>query len=970
MIMFNWLKLLVARISRRTVRRGAARGVRNWAGWIGQPVSLGGQILEDRMLLATFVVDILVDENDGNVAAGDMSLREAILQANSNPGADEIHFNTALAFGPGLHTITLTSALPAITGPVTIDGTSQPRYVGVPLININGNSMGGSILNINNSAAIGTIIKGLKFSGNTGVGIRVTNVDDVQVIDLDLSDASGNYAGQVGISVENGSDNVRITGVTTTGAGVGIQIIGSDNPTIQNNTLSAAGAGLSTGTALYLDNVTGFAIGSVSDNNYAGSDTGLRLANMTGLLIGDASIVGANIVLPDGAVGLGTVSGFALRLQNLDNSTIDNLDLSWTGSASRTGRGIFSDAQSDDLIVQNVTATNRSVGMQFQSGQDLTVTNNTLSNNDTGLYVDSYSDGSDVGITPLSSVGNVVSNSSTGLQFFNMSGLAGMSIGITGTEAVVINATDGLKSVTGRALYLRNLDSLTLSDLDLAYTGTLPSGTGLYTDGSMDDLTIQNVVSRNRNFGIEVIGATDLTLLNNTLTNNNTALRLRSISDGADANTVPVVASGNVVTGSSNGFNLSLLPGQFVGTAGTGIIINNATDGFTSLSGTALLVTSLTNGLIDGLDLSWSSAGRVGTGIGTEGDVGTNLVIQNINASNRNTGVGLTAGGSDLTLNSINVSNSNTGMRLFSFRDGGDTNTVPIVASGNIFTNSSTGLELHNNTAQFIGTSGAGILINNATDGLQTTSIIGIYLRSGSGVTIDGLDVSYAGGSRTGSGILADQDQRNLTIQNVIATNRSNGFALYGGGQDLTINNNNLSNNNTALQLFSFSDGADLNSMPVVGSGNVFENSSIGIELHLVASQFIGTSGDGIIVDNATAGLDKTTTIGIYLRTGSGVTIDGLDLSFAGGPRTGSGIVADQVQDNLTIQNVTATNRGNGFSLYGSGQDLTVNNNILTNDDISLRIDFFTDGADADSAPFQASGNNFATAATAWNCAT
>jgi CSLREA domain-containing protein len=48
--------------------------------------------LEDRTLLAAFVVDITADENDGNTAAGDVSLREAILAANANSGPDSITF--------------------------------------------------------------------------------------------------------------------------------------------------------------------------------------------------------------------------------------------------------------------------------------------------------------------------------------------------------------------------------------------------------------------------------------------------------------------------------------------------------------------------------------------------------------------------------------------------------------------------------------------------------------------------------------------------------------------------------------------------------------------------------------------------------------------------------------------------------------------------------------------------------------
>ena len=43
------------------------------------------------------VVDTLVDESDGDYSLGDLSLREAILLANTYPSVDTIHFAPALA---------------------------------------------------------------------------------------------------------------------------------------------------------------------------------------------------------------------------------------------------------------------------------------------------------------------------------------------------------------------------------------------------------------------------------------------------------------------------------------------------------------------------------------------------------------------------------------------------------------------------------------------------------------------------------------------------------------------------------------------------------------------------------------------------------------------------------------------------------------------------------------------------------
>jgi len=59
--------------------------------------------------------------NTNDSGAG--SLRQAILDANANAGLDNISFNIP---GSGPHTIALLSALPDITGPVVIDGYTQP----------------------------------------------------------------------------------------------------------------------------------------------------------------------------------------------------------------------------------------------------------------------------------------------------------------------------------------------------------------------------------------------------------------------------------------------------------------------------------------------------------------------------------------------------------------------------------------------------------------------------------------------------------------------------------------------------------------------------------------------------------------------------------------------------------------------------------------------------------------------------
>jgi hypothetical protein len=90
--------------------------------------------LEYRTLLSVFTVTTAADEGPG-------SLRQAILDANLNAGADDIHFDV-----PGVtrvaRTIRPLSPLPADGGDLTIDGTTQPGYSGTPLIELEGSGAG------------------------------------------------------------------------------------------------------------------------------------------------------------------------------------------------------------------------------------------------------------------------------------------------------------------------------------------------------------------------------------------------------------------------------------------------------------------------------------------------------------------------------------------------------------------------------------------------------------------------------------------------------------------------------------------------------------------------------------------------------------------------------------------------------------------------------------------------------------
>src|SRR4030095_10085658 len=122
--------------------------------------------------------------------AGAGTFRQAILDANANPGPDTIAFNVV---GSGVHTIALASALPTISGPTTVDGYTQP----------------GSSANTNpTSTGLNTVLQ---------VEVDCTAVGATSCLKVDASDATlkglvFNRAPQYEIEVLDGHQNFVLAG--------------------------------------------------------------------------------------------------------------------------------------------------------------------------------------------------------------------------------------------------------------------------------------------------------------------------------------------------------------------------------------------------------------------------------------------------------------------------------------------------------------------------------------------------------------------------------------------------------------------------------------------------------------------------------------------------------------------------------------------------------------------------------------
>jgi len=160
-------------------------------------------------LLATYTVTTTVDSGPG-------SLRQAILDANGDPGADTITF--AIGAPGSQQTIQPLSALPAITDPVTVDGWSQggAGYAGPPLIELNGalagNQAVGLTITSGSSVVRGLVVNGFAIGG-FAAGIRLQTGGDNWIYGNYIgTDFAGEtrVANQRGIWIDGGSSNNRI----------------------------------------------------------------------------------------------------------------------------------------------------------------------------------------------------------------------------------------------------------------------------------------------------------------------------------------------------------------------------------------------------------------------------------------------------------------------------------------------------------------------------------------------------------------------------------------------------------------------------------------------------------------------------------------------------------------------------------------------------------------------------------------
>ena len=341
---------------------------------------LSVEALEQRNLLAVFTVTSDADTVDADKV--DLTLREAILEANAKAGTDTIDFSIA---NPGPHTIQLESALPTITDPVIIDGYTQldatantnPTGSGLNtnlMIELDGSAAGdanGLIIHAGNSTIRGLAINrfardGIRLASDNNViegNFIGTNVTGTAALGngkrglLVYGGARSNVIGTDGDGVADEAERNIISGNITDG--VEINGAGTDFNVVAGNHIGTD----VTGTAALGNGKRGVLVDRGARSNVIGTDGDGRADEEEGNVVSGNISYGVNIHDGHENVIAGNFIGTDLTgMQPLGNGSSGVIiqkgaQSNWIGT---DGDGVADEAE------RNVISGNATLGVQIQ----------------------------------------------------------------------------------------------------------------------------------------------------------------------------------------------------------------------------------------------------------------------------------------------------------------------------------------------------------------------------------------------------------------------------------------------------------------------------------------------------------------------------------------------------------------------------------------------------------------------------
>ncbi len=478
-------------------------------------------------ILATYTV---TNTNDGGAG----SLRQALLDADNNAGADNIVFNIA---GTGVHTINLGSAL-AVNSQVSINATTESDFAGTPLVVLNG---GGTVATGIGVYAGNSTIRGLVIQNFTNSGIDINSSGNWIAGNYIGTSSTGNTAAAnwLGINIWDSANNL-IGGTTALdrnvisgNSNIGINLNGTGSNL--NNTISGNYIGIgANGTSDVGNQWFGIYSNTATNNTIGGTTSG------AGNVIsgqGTSGTVSYGVYLAASSSGW-TIQGNTIGLNAAGTAVVTNQGSGLTVlSANNTigGTGSFD---------RNVISGNTTMGINLTGAS---ANNNTILGNYIGTSASGLID---------------LGNAEDGIQLDT--GASGNTIGgLTATSRNIIsgndnagiaidNATSSGNSVLGNYIGLGSDGSTSIANTHNGININAAAGTII---GSTNVLG-RNVISSNTIHGIGIADASGTEVIGNyigldatgTTAKNNLGdgIRVSGLSTGTKIGTA-TANSGNVI---------------------------------------------------------------------------------------------------------------------------------------------------------------------------------------------------------------------------------------------------------------------------------------------------------------------------------------------------------------------------------------------------------------------------------------